>query len=406
MNYTRAKTLLKLRGQEQLLDYYDELSEPEREALLRDIENTNFNIIKNIKKSDEKKRHGKISPIGAVSIKEIERRKMQFEAVGLDALNEGKVGAVLLAGGQGSRLGFNGPKGMFNIGETRQLSIFEQQMNNIQDVTRITGRHFPLFIMTSVNNHDVTVKFFEDNKYFGYPKDRVHFYIQDVAPACDFEGKIFLDEKHRVSFAPNGNGGWYSSLINSGLNKVLERENIEWLNVYSVDNVLQRICDPAFIGATLLKGCHCGAKVVKKVGPDEKVGILCNENGKPTIIEYFEASDKMKNKTKKGELVYCYGVTLNYLFNVHDLNATLSGKLPYHVAKKAIAHIENGVKVTPSEPCGYKFETLVVDMVKMMGSCLAYEVDRSKEFAPVKNATGQDSVETARELLKLNGIKI
>lgn len=405
MNYARAKEILKIRGQEQLLAYFEELTQEQKTALLNDIENTNFSILKNIKKN-ETRVLGKLAPINAVTVQEIARRRMQFETVGLNLLSEGKIGAVLLAGGQGTRLGFNKPKGMFNIGVTRELSIFEQQMNNIKEVTKITGRNFPLFIMTSVTNNAETVAFFEEHEFFGYPKDRVHFFIQDVAPTCDFDGKIFLDEKYRVSLAPNGNGGWYSSLINSGLNKVIERENIEWLNVYSVDNVLQRICDPAFIGATVLKQCRCGAKVVKKVSADEKVGVLCTENGKPAIVEYYEMPEKLKNKKKKGELVFRYGVTLNYLFNVHDLNATLSGKLPYHLAEKSIAHIENGVKVKPEEPCGYKFETLVVDMVKLMGSCLAYEVEREREFAPVKNSTGTDSVDTARELLRKNGINL
>lgn len=402
MNYERTRLFLEDRGQAQLLDYYDELTETERQLLLEDIENTNFSIGKNLHKQPQKR--GKLSPVTAVTVQDILHRKTNFEEVGLNFLSEGKVAAVLLAGGQGSRLGFSKPKGMFNIGETRELSIFEQQMDNIKEVTSRTGRHFLLFIMTSVENHDETVKFFEEHNCFGYPRDRVKFFKQDVAPTCDFNGKIFLSEKHRVSLAPNGNGGWYSSLVNSGLARVLERENVEWLNVYSVDNVLQRICDPAFIGATILKGCRCGAKVVKKVCADEKVGVLCLENGKPAIVEYYEMPENLKNKKKKGELVFRYGVTLNYLFNVHDLNLTLSGKLPYHLAEKAIPHIENGEKVTPSEPCGYKFETLVVDMVAHMGSCLAYEVERDKEFAPVKNATGADSVESARELLKKNGV--
>ncbi len=319
-------------------------------------------------------------------------------------LAEGKVGAVLLAGGQGSRLGYDGPKGTFNIGVTRELSIFEQLMRNVSDVTSQTGRAFPLFIMTSTVNDAATRSFFKEHSYFGYPRDEIHFFIQDVAPACDYDGKVFLDDKGRISLMPNGNGGWYSSLVNNGLGRILERDNIEWLNVFGVDNVLQRICDPAFIGATILKRCRCGAKVVKKTSPDEKVGVLCTQDGKPSIVEYFEMPEDLKNKTKKGELVYRYGVILNYLFNVHDLNLTLSGKLPYHLADKAIAHMENGVRVTPSSPCGYKFETLVVDMVRLMGSCLAYEVEREREFAPVKNATGTDSVDTARELLRKNGV--
>lgn len=404
MDYERSKYYLEKRGQSQLLEYYDELSPEEKEILLKDIENTNFSAVGKLNSAVEKR--GKITPISAVTVHDIKRRYAQFESVGLDFLSNSKVGAVLLAGGQGSRLGFNGPKGMYDIGVTRPLSIFEQQMNNIAEVTAKTGRHFHIFIMTSVANNDVTVRFFEEHNYFGYPKDRIHFYVQDVAPTCDYNGKVFLDSKYRVSLAPNGNGGWYSSLVNSGLARIMERDNIEWLNVYSVDNVLQRICDPAFIGATILKGARCGAKVVRKVSPDEKVGVLCNVNGKPTIIEYYELPENIKNKRKKGELVYCYGVTLNYLFNVHDLNSTLSGKLPYHLAKKAIPHMENGVRVTPSEPCGYKLETLVVDMVKLMGSCLAYEVERDREFAPVKNATGVDSVESARELLKKNGVNL
>ncbi len=405
MNLETAKAYLQKHNQSQLLQYYDELSAEEQLRLLKQIEYTNFNIVKNIEISQSGSGNGKITPpANTVSIEEAARRRIQFETVGLNMLAEGKVGAVLLAGGQGSRLGYDGPKGTFNIGVTRELSIFEQLMRNVSDVTSQTGRAFPLFIMTSTVNDAATRSFFKEHSYFGYPRDEIHFFIQDVAPACDYDGKVFLDDKGRISLMPNGNGGWYSSLVNNGLGRILERDNIEWLNVFGVDNVLQRICDPAFIGATILKRCRCGAKVVKKTSPDEKVGVLCTQDGKPSIVEYFEMPEDLKNKTKKGELVYRYGVILNYLFNVHDLNLTLSGKLPYHLADKAIAHMENGVRVTPSKPCGYKFETLVVDMVRLMGSCLAYEVEREREFAPVKNATGTDSVDTARELLRKNGV--
>jgi len=406
MDYESAKRYLDGLGQAHLLEYYGELSDGEREELLNDVQKTDFSIIEHRKHAGTAKR-GKLSPVSsAVTAEEVRRNRKSFEEAGLKPLSAGKVAAVLLAGGQGSRLGFDGPKGTFNIGLTRELSIFEQQMNNIKDVTDLTGKPFPLFVMTSVGNNGDTVKFFKEHNYFGYPSEKIHFFVQDVAPACDFDGKVFLDKKNRISLTPNGNGGWYTSLISSGLDKVLEREKIEWLNVYSVDNVLQRICDPAFIGATVLSGCRCGAKVVRKVSPEEKVGVLCREDGKPAIVEYFELPDKLKNERVGGELVYCYGVTLNYLFNVGDLNSTLSGRLPYHVAEKAVAHVENGQRIIPDKPCGYKFETLVVDMVKLMGSCLAYEVEREKEFAPVKNATGTDSVETARELLKKNGVKL
>lgn len=407
LNYERAKTYLTQRGQEHLLDYYNELSPEEREELLNDIENTNFSIVKEIGKSEAKKPRKIKPPANTVSLKEIARRNVQYREVGVKFLKEGRVAAVLLAGGQGTRLGFDKPKGMFNIGETRNLSIFEQLINNIKDVTTDTGRNVTLFIMTSDVNDSDTRGFFKANNYFGYPKDRIRFFTQNMEPTCDFDGKIFLSEKNRISLSPNGNGGWYSSLINAGFNRVIEREGIEWLNVFGVDNVLQRICDPVFIGATVLSSCKCASKVVKKTCPEERVGVLCEQGGKPAIVEYYEMSPELSTKKERGgELTFRYGVTLNYLFNVQELNATLSGKLPYHLAKKAIPHIESGLKVYPEDPCGYKFETLVVDMVKKMGSCLAFEVEREKEFAPVKNREGVDSVITARELLRKNGVKL
>lgn len=404
MTYERTKKYLDGIGQSQLLKYYEELSETEKLQLLKDIERTDFSVLDNIKTAA--KPLGKITPVEAVTVGDAKKRFKEFEAAGLGLLKTGKVAAVLLAGGQGSRLGYDGPKGTYDMGETRSVSIFELQMNEVLSVAERAGRYFHLFIMTGAQNNDVTVRFFEDKNYFGYPREYVHFYVQDVAPTCGLDGKVFLDEKHRVSLASNGNGGWYSSLVNGGLKSVIEKERIEWLNVYSVDNVLQKMCDPAFIGATLLKGCGCGAKVVSKTCPEEKVGVLCNEDGKPTVLEYFEIPEALKTATVDGGLIYRYGVTLNYLFNVEKLDGTLSGKLPYHLAEKAIAHVENGERITPQSPCGYKFETLVVDMVKMMGSCLAYEVEREKEFAPVKNLHGVDSVDTARRLLKLNGIEI
>lgn len=406
MNYESIKEYLSGIGQLHLLEYYGELDEEKRRLLLEDIESIDFSIVDNLE-DEQAKKLGELRPVPAVSLKEINEKKSLYEQEGIKALKANKVGAVLLAGGQGTRLGFDKPKGMFNIGVTRELSIFGRLMQNIKDVTTLTGVYFPLFIMTSVNNNDDTVAFFRENNYFGYPSDRVFFYIQETEPTCDFDGKVFLENKHTISRSPNGNGGWYSSLVNSGCGKIIKEEGIEWLNVFGVDNVLQRICDPAFIGATVLSGCVCSSKVVKKTCAEERVGVLCEQDGKPSIIEYYDMpSDIAALRDNDGELTYRYGVILNYLFNVDALEKVLSDKLPYHVARKAIPHMEKGVKVKPEKPNGCKFETLVVDMIRLMGSCLAYEVEREREFAPVKNKTGVDSVDSARKLLELNGVKL
>jgi UDP-N-acetylglucosamine/UDP-N-acetylgalactosamine diphosphorylase len=193
-----------------------------------------------------------------------------------------------------------------------------------------------------------------------------------------------------------------------GMLDIVEKNGIEWLNVFSVDNVLQRIVDPVFVGATISTDSYVGSKVVRKACKDEKVGVMCLENGKPSIVEYYELTPEMMDALdEKGEPAYNYGVILNYLFNVEQLKLIAKNNLPLHIVEKKIPYInEEGEFVKPEKENGYKFESLILDMIHMMDKCLPFEVERSKEFAPVKNKTGVDSVESARELLKQNGIEI
>ena len=193
---------------------------------------------------------------------------------------------------------------------------------------------------------------------------------------------------------------------NNGMLDIVHNEGIEWLNVFAVDNVLQRIADPCFIGATIQRGCVVGSKVVRKNAPDEKVGVMCLEDGRPSIVEYYELTDELMNaKDEKGDPAYNYGVILNYLFKVQDLEKIMEEKMPLHIVEKKIPYLnENGEPVKPEAPNGYKFESLVLDMIHQMDSCLPFEVVRRKEFAPIKNKTGVDSVESARELLTENGV--
>ena len=176
----------------------------------------------------------------------------------------------------------------------------------------------------------------------------------------------------------------------------MKQEGIEWLNVFAVDNVLQKIADPCFIGATLAKNCEVSAKVVKKNHPDEKVGVICLEDGHPSIVEYYELTDMLRNTlTQNGEPAYNFGVILNYLFQVNALEKAVGQKLPLHVVEKKIPHLdENGNLCKPEEPNGYKFETLILDFIKLISSCLPFEVEREKEFAPIKNNKGIYSVES------------
>lgn len=405
MNYTEAFEKLSAYGQTHLLKFYDELSDTERKSLLAQIEETDFSVIHT---DMHVAKRGVITPISVTELSEISARYSEFSSAGLEEIRSGHVGAVLLAGGMGTRLGSDSPKGMFNIGLTRELYIFECLINNLMDVTRRAGNFIHLFVMTSDRNHDDTVVFFREKKCFGYDPKFVHFFVQDMAPASDFDGKVYLEEKGKISASPNGNGGWYSSMQKCGMLDIVNSEGIEWLNVFAVDNVLQRIADPAFIGAVKLAHCVVGSKVIRKASPDERVGVMCLEDGKPSIVEYYELSDEMRDaKLPNGEPAYNFGVTLNYLFHVKELDEIVGRSLPLHVVKKKIAHIDsNGNPVAPDQPNGHKYETLILDMIHMLDGCLVFEVDRKREFAPVKNRTGVDSVDSARELLTLNGVML
>jgi UDP-N-acetylglucosamine/UDP-N-acetylgalactosamine diphosphorylase len=406
--YNELNEILTQYGQEHLLKYYDEINQQEKKNLENQIRNIDFSLLSLIGRNDDSSEKGNIEPLGAMTINEIQKRKDEFFRAGIDAVRHGKVGAVLLAGGQGTRLGFDKPKGMFNIGINRELYIFECLVNNLMQVAKQADAWIPLYIMTSEKNNDDTVSFFREHDYFGYNKEYISFFIQEMAPSSDYSGKILLEEKDRISLSPNGNGGWFSSLKKAGLDKKMKEQGTEWINVFAVDNVLQKIADPCFIGAVILSGYKSGSKVVSKVSPDEKVGVLCLEDGRPSIVEYYEMTDDMINlRNDDGTLAYKYGVILNYLFRTDSLEKSSGKILPVHVVEKKIPYIdENGNHINPEKPNGYKFETLVLDMVHMQENCLAYEVERNREFAPVKNKSGIDSIDSARNLLIENGIEL
>ena len=405
MTLEQVKEKLVKYGQEHLLKYYDELSAEEKQALLAQIETTDMTVLEACHHREEIAQKGVIAPLAAMQLDEIEAGREEFTAVGLDAIRAGKVGAVLLAGGMGTRLGSDDPKGMYNVGLTRKLYIFECLINNLTDVVKQAGCWIHLFVMTSDKNHEATVKFLTEHDFFGYSQEHVHFFKQEMAAATDYNGKIYLEEKGKLSTSPNGNGGWFISLKRSGLLDVVKGEGIQWLNVFAVDNVLQRIADPCFVGATIQKNCVVGAKVVRKNAPDEKVGVMCLEDGRPSIVEYYELTDELMNaKDENGDPAYNFGVILNYLFRVEDLERMMSS-LPLHIVEKKIPYLdENGQLVKPETPNGYKFENLVLDMIHQLDSCLPFEVVRNREFAPIKNKTGIDSVESARALLVENGV--
>lgn len=408
MGYQEAYDKLEKYGQLHVLKYYGELAKEEKEALLTQIEQTDFDMLSYCKEKETLNPRGKIEPVGAMQLSEIEKKREEFTRIGLDAIRAGKVGAVLLAGGMGTRLGSDTPKGIYNIGLTKEVYIFQRLIENLMDVVHQAGAWIPLYVMTSDKNHETTTAFFEEKDYFGYNADYVTFFIQDMAPVSDYEGKVYMETKYKISTSPNGSGGWFHSMMKWGVVDKLREAGVEWLNVFAVDNVLQRIADPCFVGATIATNSAVGAKVVRKNAPDEKVGAMCLEDGRPSIVEYYDMTKElMEAKDENGEPAYNFGVILNYLFREKDLEEIIARELPLHIVEKKIPHLdEKGELVKPEAPNGYKFEQLVLDMIHELDSCLPYEVVRNKEFAPIKNMTGIDSVESARKLCQENGIEL
>jgi UDP-N-acetylglucosamine/UDP-N-acetylgalactosamine diphosphorylase len=399
-------TLLQEHKQEHLLAYYDALSNEGKDKLAEQIENVDWKLIDMIHHKKQNHQRGCFKPIDGISLEQIDIKRDYFENIGLKAIREGKVGAVLLAGGQGTRLGCDGPKGIVNVGITRDLYIFELLFKNTMEVTKKAGVWVPFYIMTSEKNHDQTVAFLKEHSYFGYPEEYVTFFVQEMVPSVNFEGKLFMEGPDQLSLSPNGNGGWFSSMVKAGLLKDLHRRGIEWLNTFAVDNVLQQIADPVFIGATIDSNYVSGAKVIRKVDPTERVGVLCLEDDRTSIVEYYEMTDEMRyQRNPDGQLSYGFGVILNYLFRVDKLEQILGTSMPIHVVEKKIPYLtEDGQFIEPENPNGYKFEELALDMVHILDNCLPFEVVREAEFAPIKNASGVDSLESARELLMKKGL--
>lgn len=407
MTRDQAVKILEEKGQAHVMRDFDRLEKIQQEQLLTQIEALDWDTIA-LAGVQKKIPLGELSPLGAVEVSEIKERENEFRETGLKAIREGKVAALLLAGGMGTRLGFDKPKGELNVGVHRTLYIFECLINNLMDVVREAGVSIPLYIMTSEKNNDETIRFFREHDYFGYPSEDVAFFIQEMAPAVDYDGKLLLEAPGRLATSPNGNGGWFSSLAKAGLLSDIHRRGVEWINIFAVDNVLQKIADPLFIGATILNGKVSGSKVVRKVDAYEKMGVLCLEDQRPSVVEYYEMSQEMAESTDdNGNLLYAFGVILNYIFRVDKLEEIMERRLPVHVVEKKIPYImEDGTFVKPEKPNGYKFETLVVDMIRMMDDNLPYEVIREKEFAPIKNLHGVDSLDSARELLQKNQIEL
>ena len=392
-------------GQNHIINLLDKMNENEKEELINQLEGIDLDQIMELYDNTKKEieiKEGKIEPISYLDKQKLTKEeKEEYENIGEQYIKNGEYAVVTMAGGQGSRLGHSGPKGTFKLdvyGKGKYL--FEILTENLKEANAKYGTTIPWFIMTSKENHNDTLTFLEKNNYFGYDKDKVYLFTQGELPLVDAKGKLLINKDKKVKEASDGNGGVYSSLRSSGMLAKMKEQNIKWIFIGGVDNVLLKMADPLFLGMTIKKGLQIASKSVVKANPHERVGVFCKKNGHPKIIEYSELPEKMAEEVdNNGELKYGESNIMCHLYTIDAVEKASKETLMYHSAFKKNSYIdEDGKEVIPDEPNSYKFEAFIFDAFEFFDDMAILRVKREDEFAPVKNREGADSPKTAKEL--------
>ncbi|XP_076019944.1 UDP-N-acetylhexosamine pyrophosphorylase-like protein 1 isoform X2 [Genypterus blacodes] len=419
----QLKECLQSSGQEHVLQFWPELSEEQRESFLQQLRVLDLPGLRRhcegaarAAAAPAARLDQHIEPIPAEAIGSVqtsdETSLEHWRNEGLLQISKNHVGVLLLAGGQGTRLGVPYPKGMYNVGLPSNKTLYEIQAERIHRIQELAGlKHgskctVPWYIMTSEFTLAPTERFFKENNYFGLEPSNIIMFEQRMIPAVTFDGKIILQGKGKIAMAPDGNGGLYQALVD---NKVLEdmgKKGVEYLHVYCVDNILVKMADPVFVGFCVSKGADCGAKVVKKVSPAEQVGVVCRVQGVAQVVEYSEIQPETAElRGPDGELVYSAGNICNHFLTrafLLDVSETFQSQLKQHVAIKKVPFVDRcGNLVKPTKPNGIKMEKFVFDIFPFSRKFVVFEVKREDEFSPLKNADGAvvDTPTTARNSL-------
>ncbi|KOC62272.1 UDP-N-acetylhexosamine pyrophosphorylase [Habropoda laboriosa] len=415
-------------GQDHLLKFWDQLSDKEREQLCQDIselhviEVTSYfeRTMYTFSNMHQNILDDRVSPIpkdNIASVKTADKDQLKiYKKLGLEEIANGRVAVLLMAGGQGTRLGVSYPKGMYNVGLPSGKSLFQLQAERIlrlQDIAKEEcgkAGEITWYILTSEATHDTTVDFLQKYNYFNLKEKNVKAFKQGMLPCFTLDGKIILDEKYRLSKAPDGNGGLYRALMTQKILDDMIQRGTRSVHVHSVDNILIRVADPIFLGYCLSSSTDCGVKVVEKSSPNEAVGVVCKVDGIYQVVEYSEISKEATElRSDDGKLIYNAANICNHYFTVDFLRAVANvheKKMELHVAKKKIPYIdEDGNRNVPTSPNGIKIEKFVFDVFKFANQLTVWEGIREEDFSPVKNAdfAGEDCPSTARnDVLKLH----
>ncbi len=403
------ETLARLRayGQEHLLDGYETLTGAEQAELLKDIDGADLAQMAELYRKALRHQQGgevkaeeltPLTPVDAEKLPAAERERLT--KLGLELIREGKLAVLTMAGGQGTRLGHDGPKGTFDLGLPSHKSLFELHCDRLRKVCGTAGAYVPWYIMTSELNHAATVDFFRAHGFFGYPEDKIRFFPQTMITPLTSDGKMQRETPSKLLKSPNGNGGMFVSLKQQGCLAELQGEGIEYLMVTGVDNCLVKMADPLFLGALAADNdAEAIAKAYLKRSPDEKSGVFCYRGGRPCVVEYTEIPRECAEATDAaGNYVYGDCNLLAYVFRMDTVARLCDAGMEYHVAVKKLKYYDPASGAMTEQAGGFKFELFLFDAFRALGSLKVLRVKREDEFAPVKNLTGEDSAELARQM--------
>ena len=399
--------------QEHLLAYIDELNEEDRSNLIAQLKIVDFSeldkLIKKYVMSDYQiSIPSNLEPASYFSTfpEGDEQKEFYLKAIekGQLLLKQGKVAALTVAGGQGSRLGFDGPKGSYPLDIVVTKTLFEYFAESLLRAGEKYGAPIRWYIMTSSVNDLETKEFFIKNNYFGMAADQVIFFVQGTMPAIGNDGKILLKNKSSLALAPDGHGGTLLALNSSGALEDMKNNGVEHLSYFQVDNPLVSVVDPLFLGLHKLEESEVSSRALIKTGPFEKLGNFCMVDGSLEIIEYSDMPDELSQEVdENGVLKFRAGSPAIHIFKrdfVERLTAGGTLHLPWHRADKKVPCLDaSGVEIDPEEPNAVKLETFIFDAIPMANKTMILAAAREEEFAPVKNKTGVDSAESCREML-------
>lgn len=401
----KAKEILEKYNQEHLLQFYDELSEEQKNILINQILNMNFEQILNLyNNSIHPKVQSKIdiSPLQHIEKDLLSNEEMNYYiSLGESIIKSNSVAVVTMAGGQGTRLGYKGPKGTYMLDlSTVKKSLFQIMAEDIKRNNEKYNTIIPWYIMTSEDNDFQTKNFFEINDYFEYPKEMIKFFKQDKLPLIDVTGKLILQEPYLIKEASNGNGNVFKALKENNLIQDLETKNIKWISFGGIDNVLLKNFDPLFLGLTIGKNLKIGSKSIFKKEPLEKTAVYCKKNGKPAILDYDDINLELSESKLTNTNTYLYREAnmLSHIMSIDAVKKVSTIDLIYHRAYKKNSFVNfEGVKQVPDKPNTFKFENFIFDAFAYFDDMLLLRVDENEEFAPIKDFTGIYNPDTAIE---------